>query len=205
MNHNRLWLADWRRAVAGLYHALRAEGDRARGAEVFRRGRDALFARHPSSPLEPAQKEKFKGLPHFPYDARWRTTGAFTPLPGGPAREVAVGEDGALRLSAIGTVDFSVNGHDGQLTLYWLEGYGGGLWLPFTDATSGGATYGGGRCLRDAIKGVDLGTEGGRLVLDFNHAYNPSCAHSVRWVCPLAPRENRLGFAVDAGEMAPGR
>ena len=84
--------------------------------------------------------------------------------------------------------------------MYWLEGYGGGIWLPFADATSGADTYGGGRYLYDTIKGADLGAGERELVLDFNYAYNPSCAYDERWSCPLPPAENRLPFAVPAGE-----
>ena len=87
-----------------------------------------------------------------------------------------------------------------RLAVYWLEGYGGGIWLPFTDATSGAETYGGGRYLYDTIKGADLGAGEREMVLDFNYAYNPSCAYDERWSCPLSPPENRLAFAVPAGE-----
>ena len=78
------------------------------------------------------------------------------------------------------------------LDLYWLEGYGGGVYLCFADATSGTETYGACRYLLDTVKGADLGETNGRLVLDFNFAYNPSCAYDPRWVCPLAPPGNRL-------------
>ena len=93
-----------------------------------------------------------------------------------------------------------MGGEPQALELYWLEGYGGGLYLPFADATSGDETYGAGRYLLDTIKGADLGLEHDRLVLDFNFAYNPSCAYDPRWVCPLAPPANRLAVAVRAGE-----
>ena len=71
----------------------------------------------------------------------------------------------------------------GELTVYWLGGYGGGVFMPFGDATNGSTTYGGGRYLLDGVKGADLGVVDGRLILDFNFAYNPSCAYSTRWVC----------------------
>ena len=58
----------------------------------------------------------------------------------------------------------------------------------------------GGRDLFDTIKGADLGVTQTEITLDFNYAYNPSCAYDARWVCPLAPTENRLPFAVRAGE-----
>ena len=81
-----------------------------------------------------------------------------------------------------------------------LDGYGGGVFLSFADATSGTETYGACRYLLDTVKGSDLGEHGGRLVLDFNFAYNPSCAYDPRWVCPLAPPGNRLAIPVRAGE-----
>jgi uncharacterized protein (DUF1684 family) len=88
-----------------------------------------------------------------------------------------------------------------ELTLYWIEGYGAGLFLPFRDATCSVETYGGGRYLLDAIKGADLGaTDDGRLILDFNFAYHPSCVHAPDWICPLAPAENHLPNAVRGGE-----
>ena len=91
-----------------------------------------------------------------------------------------------------------------ELTLYWLLGYGGGVFLPFADATSGRETYGAGRYLLDTIKGADLGsTPDGLTVLDFNFAYNPSCVYSPRYLCPLAPPANRLPMPVRAGERAP--
>ena len=92
---------------------------------------------------------------------------------------------------------------DQELELFWLEAYGGGLFLPFRDATGGSETYGGGRYLLDTVKGADLGTEEGRVVLDFNFAYNPSCAYDPKWACPLSPPANRLAVAVRAGEKKP--
>ena len=89
----------------------------------------------------------------------------------------------------------------GELILYWIMGYGGGVFLPFADETNGVETYGGGRYLLDTIKGADLGTApDGRVILDFNFSYCPSCAYSPRWVCPLPPPANRLRASVRAGE-----
>ena len=88
-----------------------------------------------------------------------------------------------------------------ELTLYWIEGYGSGLFVPIADATNGSETYGGGRYLIDSIKGADPGLDAdGRLIVDFNFAYNPSCSYSPAFVCPLAPAENRLAVSVKAGE-----
>ena len=79
--------------------------------------------------------------------------------------------------------------------------YSGGIFLPFGDATNGGQTYGAGRYLLDTAKGADLGvTPDGALILDFNFAYQPSCAFDPRWACPLAPPEARVSIAIEAGE-----
>jgi uncharacterized protein (DUF1684 family) len=91
-------------------------------------------------------------------------------------------------------------GDDVSLDLYWLETYGGGVFIPFRDGTSGHETYGAGRYLLDTVKGSDLG---GELILDFNFAYNPSCAWDDRWACPLTPPANRLPFRVETGELTP--
>jgi len=103
-------------------------------------------------------------------------------------------------------VDFRVEDEPVTLSIYWLDIYGGGLFLPFRDATSPHESYGSGRYLFDTIKGSDflsvVNADGRtQIVLDFNYAYNPSCAYNVRWVCPLAPPENRLRVAIRAGEM----
>ncbi len=91
-----------------------------------------------------------------------------------------------------------------SLDLFWLDAYGGGLFVPFADATSGEHSYGAGRYALDTIKGADLGTERGLLVLDLNFAYQPSCSYDDRWMCPLAPPTNRLNVAVRAGERLLG-
>jgi hypothetical protein len=81
-----------------------------------------------------------------------------------------------------------------------MDTYGGGVFLPFRDATSGLHTYGGGRYLLDTAKGADLGHTGNLVVLDFNFAYHPSCVYSPRWSCPLPPAENTIALRVEAGE-----
>ena len=98
------------------------------------------------------------------------------------------------------TIPFSEGSKD--LSLFWIEGYGGGLFLPFGDSTNNESIYGGGRYLLDTIKHADLGEKDGSLVLDFNFAYNPSCAYNSLWDCPLAPFENKLNVAIPAGEKA---
>ncbi len=107
--------------------------------------------------------------------------------------------DGGTEASAFGKVVLPLDGSP-ELNLYWLDDYGGGVLLPFRDATSGAETYGGGRYLLDTAKGADLGATGDRIVLDFNFSYHPSCVHDVRWSCPLAPPENRVAVPIRGGE-----
>jgi uncharacterized protein (DUF1684 family) len=104
------------------------------------------------------------------------------------------GETFALR--RIGSIHLDL----GDLEVYWIDVYGGGVFLPFRDLTSGSDTYGAGRYLLDTVKGADLGGSGDRLIVDFNYAYHPSCAYDEQWSCPLAPPVNRLSVAVRAGE-----
>ena len=86
-----------------------------------------------------------------------------------------------------------------------MEGYAGGLFVPFRDATSGTETYGAGRYLLDTVKGADMGGDWqrGELLLDFNTAYHPSCTYDPKWNCPLAPLESRLSLPIRVGERLP--
>ena len=195
-----LTLVHWRRAVAEIYADVRAAKDGADAAARFRAERDRLFAEHPDTPIHPAQRNHWRGASWYRYDPKWRTVGVVEPVTPILTFDIPLAADGVIHCSRIAWVRFTVAGRTAALALYWFGGYGGGLWLPFSDATSGDSTYGGGRYLYDTIKGADLGASAEKLVLDFNFAYNPSCAYDDRWVCPLSPAENSLPFAVLAGE-----
>lgn len=197
--YDTLW--DWRRQVSDLYHAVRANPDPREAWRHWRAVRDRLFRSHPQTPIEAGTP--FTTLPFFPYDPALRFTVAMEPLDG-PEEVFPAGGDGDLRMRPFARTAGLAAALGGELTAYWLLGYCGGVFLPFADATGGRETYGAGRYLLDSIKGADLGAApDGRAVLDFNFAYNPSCAYSPRYVCPLAPRANRLPAAVRAGELAP--
>lgn len=195
-------LLDYRRAVAEIYANLRRPGpsDEEKCRE-FRRQREILFATHPQSALSAEQKAQHKGLCYYPYDPKWRFVLPVDTNVEQAIIEVELQGDGLVRMQRFGRVDFEVAGRQVSLSLFWVMGYGGGIFLPFRDLTNEQATYGGGRYLLDTIKHVDLGHEGNRLVLDFNYAYNPSCAYNPHWHCPLAPRENWLPVAIPAGEQ----
>jgi hypothetical protein len=194
-------LADWRRRVAAMYAALRADPDP--GADrlaAFRAAKDELFRTHPQTPIPVADRPQFGGLAYWPHDPALRMTASLEPDPGPAPLDLPVSTGDPLAFSRIGWVSFTVGGLDQRLGVYWLAGYGGGIFIPFRDATSGQATYGGGRYLWDSVKGADLGSQGDGLVLDFNYAYHPSCTYDPRWSCPLAPHDNWLSVAISAGE-----
>ncbi len=196
---------DWKRRVLDMYAAVRgADGDPAACA-AFRGERDELFASHPASPLPQGERAGFAGVPYFPHRPDLRAEAELEPDPEGAELVIPTSTGEPTRFTRIGFVRPRLAGEEVSLAVYWLEGYGGGLFLPFRDAMAGRETYGGGRYLLDTVKGADLGTgaDGARLVLDFNYAYNPSCAYDPRWSCPLAPPENRVDVPVHAGERSP--
>jgi uncharacterized protein len=200
---DELALTDWRREVSELYTQVRAGRDDRAAWELWRRTRDRLFAEHPQSPLDADRRSAFGGLAYHRYDAAARVTAEIVPAEPGEL-ELQTSTGAPYRFRRVGIARFALAGVDLGLPLYWLEGYGGGLFLPFADATSGRTTYGAGRYLIDTVKGADLGADDGRLVLDFNFAYNPSCAYDPKWTCPLAPPANRLPVEVRAGERVLG-
>ena len=195
-------LVDWRRRVGDLY--------RIRGADAlqdFRRGRDDLFRTHPQSPIEPDERAHFRGLSYFASDDEHRVTAQ---VEDGDGTELLIdtgGDDGAVRYRRAATLMFELGGEACRLTVLSLVQYAGGLFVPFRDSTSGRETYGGGRYLFDTAKDTDglvleITPGSSEVVVDFNYAYNASCAYSPRWACPLAPPENFLKVPVRAGELA---
>jgi len=201
---NPFTLAEWRRMMTMEYAAVRADvADLESTAMRFRETRDRLFREHPESPLAAERRRDWRGVDWYAYAPAWRLMGIVEPVAKPQTFEIPLEADGIVRCTRAGQVRFAVGRRQVRLAVYWLEGYGGGLWLPFTDATSGADTYGGGRYLYDTIKGADLGAGAREMVLDFNYAYHPSCVYDPRWSCPLSPPENRLPFAVPAGERLP--
>ena len=193
-------LVDWRRKVGDLFRITGPDA-----LTQFRKGRDELFRKHPQSPIEPEERDSFSGLHYFDPDPAYRVQARMDP---GDGTELVIdtgGADGAVRYRRVGRLVFMLADRECGLTVLALVQYAGGLFVPFRDRTSGRETYGGGRYLFDTAKNTDglvLELETGSLdvVIDFNYAYNASCAYSPRWACPLAPPENHLPVEVRAGE-----
>ncbi|HEX3823467.1 MAG TPA: DUF1684 domain-containing protein [Mycobacteriales bacterium] len=182
---------DWRRQVAALYREVRDEPDPAVAHALWCAGRQQLVSEHPASP------NRSSVLRHATYDPS--LSFGSDVVSAEPVRlEIPTATDGVVPFERIGTVQL---GDLGSLDVWWLDSYGGGVWLPIRDASPD--TYGGGRYILDTVKGADLGGSDGRLIVDLNFAYNPSCAYDEAWACPLAPPGNILAVAVNAGELIP--
>ncbi len=201
--------ADWRRRVFALYASVRriAATDVPAAHAHWISCRNDLFASHPASPLLPEDLETFTGLPIAPYDPDWRFEVPIVPAAESRRMEVETGTDGTVPFELLGTVRIPLAG---TLDVWRLASYGGGLFVPVKDALAGrpNGTYGGGRYLIDTVKGADLGldTDDGEatMVLDFNFAYNPSCAYDPAWACPLAQAGNTLPIEIPVGERYSG-
>jgi hypothetical protein len=198
-----LELADWRRETGALYTLARDQTDPAAAHALWRDGRDRMMRSHPQSPLPAASPLRASGVPYWPYDPALRWVLPVEPVSDPERLEIDTGPDGLTRYEQAGWLTLP-DPVGRRLALWWLDQYGGGLFLPVRDATAGGASYGGGRYLLDTAKGADLGSAGNALVVDLNFLYHPSCRYDDRWVCPLAPSGNTIDVPIRAGErLAP--
>jgi len=198
-----LELTDWRRRVGELYAAVRAADDPQDGHALWRDGRDELFRSHPQSPLLPGDPLRRSGVPYWPYDRRLRFD-----VPLDPAdREVSLSvpsSEGTIPMTQLGRVHLPAP-VDAVIDVWWLRVYAGGLFLPLRDGTAGESSYGGGRYALDTAKGADLGGRSGRLIIDLNFLYHPSCRYNDTWLCPLAPPGNTISTRINAGERLQAR
>jgi uncharacterized protein (DUF1684 family) len=196
-----LELASWRRLVGGIYAAVRAEDDPQRGHALWRHGRDELFRSHPQSPLLPGDPLRMTGLPYWPYDPQLRFDVPLLRADQDMSLSVPTSE-GVTPMTRLGRVQLPAP-VDAVIDVWWLRQYAGGLFLPLRDGTAGKSSYGGGRYALDTAKGADLGGQGGRLIIDLNFLYHPSCRYNDAWLCPLAPPGNTISARVSAGECLP--
>ena len=195
-----LALLDYRRRVAAIHAGVRAAATPREGHDLWCRERVALLRTHPQS------ADRSAVLRHAPYDESWRAELPVDPDVPPEHIEIPTATDGVVPFDRIGVVRHP---RAGELSLWWLGTYGGGLWLPLRDPSP--ETYGGGRYVLDTVKGADLGgdidpdTGRGTLVVDLNFAYNPSCAYDEAWACPLAPPGNVTDVPVPVGELLPAQ
>jgi len=192
-------LADWRRRVGELYATVRSQREPARGHALWRDGRDRLFRTHPQSPVPPGDPMRTAGVAYWSYDPHLRFELPLVRASAPAHRSVPTDGDGHTTMRLLGHVQLPAP-LGASLDVWWLDQYGGGLFLPVRDGTAGDTSYGGGRYALDTAKGADLGGSSDALVVDLNFLYHPSCRYDPRWECPLAPAGNTIAAPVQAGE-----
>ncbi|MFP4589893.1 MAG: DUF1684 domain-containing protein [Halobacteriales archaeon] len=165
-----------------------------------REHKDEYFKSHPHSPIPPAEREAFDGLRYFPIDPDLRFELSLHEHDEPETVTVGTSTGGEQAYRRWGEFRFEVDGEMVGLQAYKADPDDDRLWVPFRDATSGEETYGAGRYIDLEADRHRLGD--GRWILDFNEAYNPTCAYSDHYECPLPPIENWLEVAIEAGEKA---
>jgi uncharacterized protein (DUF1684 family) len=184
--------------VAALYAQVRATGDARAAHEIWQSGRNTLLAGHPQSPIPADRRATFEAVPVASYDPSLRFAAEIDHDVEPVRIEMLTGTDGTVPFERAGVVHLP---GVGDLDVWWLASYGGGIFVPIRDTRTDGATYPGGRYVIDTVKGADLGGSGDCLIVDLNFAYNPSCAYDPAWACPLAPPGNTVPVPVQAGEL----
>ena len=179
-----------------MVHVLPIEGYEARLTE-FRADRDAYFATDPASPLLSDERDVFAGLEYFEPDPSLYFVGDLQFYTEPEMLQLVTTSGQVREAERVGFVAFHVAGESQRLQVYRLTDGSGGLFLPFQDGTTGSETYPAGRYLN-----LIPSSEAGPYEMDFNRAYNPSCAYggAERFACPVTPAENRLAVRIAAGE-----
>jgi uncharacterized protein (DUF1684 family) len=157
----------------------------------FRKGKNDFFASHPSSPLTPDQKTDFKGLSYFPENPALRIEVEVVTFAVQEQVQMPTSTGEIKTYTRHARFAFEVKGKAAELTLYNSPS---GLFLLFVDSLAGTETYGAGRYLDPEE------LPSGKILVDFNLAYNPYCAYNDMWSCPIPPAENRLDVPIRAGE-----
>ena len=165
--------------------------------EDFRREKDQFYRDDPHSPLLARQRKTFSGLNYYPENAALKLVVERELFEEPELVEMQTSTGDTATYLRWARIAFEVEGQEEALTVYRDPG-SGEMFLPFQDANAGGETYGAGRYLEPEE------LPDGRLLVDFNYAYNPYCAYNEEWSCPIPLPENRLRVAVRAGEMAFG-
>lgn len=171
----------------------------------FRNGRDLEFRNRVESPLLDDDFKNFEGLSYFEIDDNYRFEAVFRATPDETYFLMPTSSGKSVKYKKVGEIGFEIEGKTVSLNAYqsekimtnevWNKKYGDSLFIPFMDSTNGDSTYTGGRYIYMKVPGS------AEAVLDFNLAFNPSCAYgSTKYSCPIPPRANRLDIAVNAGE-----
>ena len=165
-----------------------------------REAKDEYFGSNPHSPIPPEERDAFEGLSYYRIDDSYRFELDLHEHDDKGTVTVATSTDGEREYLRWGEFRFEVDGEAVTLQAYKSDPDDDRLWVPFRDTTSGEETYGAGRYLD--LEPETHRTDDGTWILDFNEAYNPTCAYSEQYECPLPPTENWLDVPIEAGEKA---
>ena len=160
--------------------------------DEFRERKDAYFRE--DGPLTATQRETFTGLRYYPENPALVLRITPEVFPDAEVIEMQTSTGHLAMYSRWATIAFHVAEQQVRLTVY-RDTVMGDLFLPFQDANAGGDTYGAGRYLDVHF------LDDGRLLVDFNYAYNPYCAYNDGWSCPIPPAENHIDVPIEAGEL----
>lgn len=175
------------------------EDEYVKAIEVERVYKDEYFSRERDSPIPEEMRSKFSGLNYFPVEPKYRSVVRLTRYDN-PKRVVMMTSKGTrTEYLMVGFFEFEIDGKRFKLQAYRMltphqREHEDPLFVPFRDRTSGVDTYESGRYLDVTEK------ETGSYELDFNRAYNPFCAYSENYVCPLPTKENWMDIEIRAGE-----
>lgn len=189
--------------VPAVPGGMSADGDYADRLREERRKKDEFFGEHPRSPVPQSERADFSGLNYYDPDPAYRVEAPLREHDDLEEIAVETTQDGVRTYRNVGEFRVTLDGEDVTVQAYRAPGDEGRLWVPFRDGTSGDETYPAGRYLD--LEDPDDRTDDGDWVVDFNEAYNPFCAYSEAYECPLVPTENWLDVSVRAGEKLPDR
>ncbi|MEL0295672.1 MAG: DUF1684 domain-containing protein, partial [Cryomorphaceae bacterium] len=164
---------------------------------------DDFYTDSTTSPLTPEERAAFHGHEFFSYNPEMAVEAQIQVLENEPWFNMATSSGVSREYRRYAKATFEVRGQTLELFLYQskrlmaMEEYQDHLFLPFMDKTTGVSTYGTGRFM-DITK-----PEGSTMILDFNYAYNPYCAYTDGYSCPITPQENYIDIEVNAGIKGP--
>jgi uncharacterized protein (DUF1684 family) len=164
--------------------------------KIFREKKDRFFKEDTQSPLKESDRKKFKGLIYYPIDLKYSMIGSIEKYPTEPKPIyilLPTNKEMGRKYVKYGRFKYKWEGKEYILQIYRPLG-GGELFLPFKDKTSETETYPKGRYLY--IESM----LGGKVLIDFNRAYNPFCQFNEKYTCPFAPEENWIDIAIRSGE-----
>lgn len=168
---------------------------------AHRKELNAFYNNKQKSPLTSKEIKKFKGLPFFKTDQKYRVKAKLTYTFNSPITFIKNTDGQTEAYQQYALASFTIDGKKLRLSIYQSKslqnkrGYENYLFIPFTDATNGKTTYSGGRYIDTTIPEEPTGY----ITLDFNKAYNPYCAYNSKYTCPVPPKNNHLNIEILAG------